>query len=57
MLVGCANKGVMRQKAKAKLPFDNLPPGTDAVNIFHNMHSPLLGGGTFVKEGKCTLVF
>ena len=52
ILVGCANKGVMRQIAKARLPFDNLPPGTDAVNIFNNMHSPLLGGGTFVKEGK-----
>ena len=37
--------------------FDNLSEGIDAVNIFHKMHSPLLGGGTFVKEGKCTLVF
>ena len=37
--------------------FDNLSEGIDAVNIFHKMHSPLLGGGIFVKEGKCTLVF
>ena len=55
--VGCANQGVMHQKAEAKLPFDNLPTGTDAVNIFHKMHSPLLSGGVFVKEGECTLVF
>ena len=55
--VGCANQGVMHQKAKAKLPFDNLPKGTDAVSIFHKMHSPLLSGGVFVKEGDCTLVF
>ena len=55
--MGCANTGVMQQKGVAKLPFDNLPTGTDAVEIFHKMHSPLLGGGKFVKEGKCTLVF
>lgn len=55
--VGCANTGVMQQKGVAKLPFDNLPTGTDAVEIFHKIHSPLLGGGKFVKEGKCTLVF
>ena len=55
--VGCANTGVMQQKGVAKLPFDNLPTGTDAVEIFHKMHSPLLGSGKFVKEGKCTLVF
>ena len=55
--VGCANMGVMQHKGVAKLPFDNLPTGTEAVKIFHRMHSPLLGGGKFVKEGICTLVF
>ena len=55
--VSCANTGVMHQKRESKLPFNNLPEGTDAVNIFHKMHSPLLSGGTFVKEDKCTLVF
>ena len=27
------------------------------MNIFHDMHSPLLSGGKFFKEGKCALVF
>ena len=47
----CCNKN-----EEAKLPFDNLPAGTEAVKIFHKMHSPLLGGEKFVKEGKCTLL-
>ena len=55
--VGFVNTGVMYKTGEGKLPFDNIPKGTDAVNIFHNMHSPLLSGGKFVKEGKCTIVF
>ena len=47
----------MHQTGEGKLPFDNMPKGTNAVNIFHNMHLPLLSGGRFVKLGKCTLVF
>ena len=55
--VGCANNGVMNQTGKGKLPFDNLPAGTKEVKLFHDMHSPLLSGGKFVKDGECTLVF
>ena len=47
----------MSQTGKGKLPFDNLPKGTEDVKLFHDMNSPLLSGGKFVKEGKCTLVF
>ena len=47
----------MHQTGERKLPFNNVPEGTDAVNVFHNMHSPLLSGEKFVKERKCTLVF
>ena len=47
----------MHQKGQEELPFDNLPEGTYAVTIFHKIHSPLLSGGTFVNEGKYTLVF
>ena len=43
--VGCSNNGIMSQTGKGKLPFDNLPEGTDNVNIFHDMHSPLLSSG------------
>ena len=52
--VGCDNTGVMHQIGEGKLLFNNIPEGTNAINIFHKMHSPLLSGGTFVKEGKCT---
>jgi len=52
--VGCANNGVMSQEGKGKLPFDNLPVGTEKVKLFNDMHSPLLSGGVFVEKGKCT---
>ena len=55
--VGCANTDIMHQKGERKLPFNNIPDGTDVVNIIHKMHSPLLSGRKFIKEGKCTLVF
>ena len=55
--VGCADKEIMNQIGEGKLPFDNVPEGTKEVNIFYDIHSPLLSGGKFVKEGKCTLVF
>ena len=42
---------------EGKLPLDNVLEGIKEVNIFHDMHSPLLRGGTFVKQGKYTLVF
>ena len=50
--VGCANTGVMHQKGEGKLPFNNVPEGTDAVNLFHKMHSPLLSGGTLSRKGN-----
>ena len=50
--VGCADKGIMNQIGEEKLPFDYVPEGTKTVNIFNDMHSPLLSGGKFVKEGK-----
>ena len=55
--VGCANTGIMYQTGEGKLPFNNVPKGTNEVNIFHNMHSLLLSGGKYIKERKCTLVF
>ena len=55
--VGCADKGIMNQIGEGNLPFENVPEGTKEVNIFNDIHSPLLSGGKFVKEGKCTLVF
>ena len=55
--VGCADKGIIHQMEEGKLPSNNVPEGTDEVNIFHDMNSPLLSGRKFVKEGKCTLVF
>ena len=47
----------MSQTGEGKLPFDNLPEDTEDAKLFHNMYSPLLSGGKFVKEEKCTLVF
>ena len=55
--VGFANTGIMHQMGEGKLPFNNVLEGTDEFNIFHDIHSPLLSGRKFVKEGKCTLVF
>ena len=55
--VGCANTGIMQQKGEGKLPFNNIPDGTDAGNVFHKIHSPLLSGRKIFKKGKCTLVF
>ena len=54
--VGCANKGLMSQTEEGTLPFNNIPEGAEDVQLFENMHSPLLSGGKFVKKG-CTLVF
>ena len=48
--VGCANTGVMHQTGEVELPFNNIPNGTDEVNIFHNMHSPLLSGGNLSRK-------
>ena len=47
----------MYQKGEGNVPFNNVPAGTNAVNILHKRHSLLLSGGKFVKEEKCTLVF
>ena len=55
--VGCADKRITSQTGEGKLLFDNVSKGTKDVKLFHDMHSPLLSGGKFVKEGKCTLVF
>ena len=55
--VGRANKGKLSQTGKGKLPFDNVPEGTEEVNICKNIHSMLLSGDNFFKEGKYTLVF
>ena len=54
--VGCANKGLMSQTEEGTLPFNNIPEGADDVQLFENMHSPLISVGKFVKKG-CTLVF
>ena len=55
--IGCANKRVLSQIGKRKLPFNNVPEATKEIKLFHNMHLPLLRGGEFVVEGKCVLVF
>ena len=44
--------GVMHQKGEAKLQFDNLPEGTNAVNIFHKIYSQLLSGGTYSRKAN-----
>ena len=54
--VGCANKELISQTEEEILPFDNIPTGAEDVQLFENMHSPLISGGKFVKKG-CTLVF
>ena len=54
--VGCANNGSMSQTEEGELPFDNIPAGAEDVQMFENMHSPLLSGRKFVEKG-CTLVF
>ena len=46
----------MSQTAAGKLPFDNIPVGAEDVQVFENMHSPLLSGGKLVEKG-CELVF
>ena len=46
----------MSQTVEGKLSFDNIPAGAEDVQLFENMHSPLLSGGKFVEKG-CTLVF
>ena len=43
--VGCANKGLMSQTEEGISPFDNIPGGAEDVQLFENMHSPLLSGG------------
>ena len=47
----------MNQTGEGKLQFNNVPEGTKDEKLFHNMHSPLLSGGRFVKKGKYTLVY
>ena len=54
--VGCADKGILSQTREEELPFHNGPKGTEDVQIFNDMHSPLLSGGNFFKKG-CILVF
>ena len=46
----------MRQTKEGELPFDQLPKGAQNVQIFDNMHSPLLSAGKTVQNG-CQLVF
>ena len=36
------NNGTMSQTAEGELPFDNIPAGAEDVQLFKNMHSPLL---------------
>ena len=45
----------MSQTEEGELPFDNILAGAEDVQLFENMHSPLLSDGKFVQ--KCTLVF
>ena len=54
--MGCANNYVMEQTEEGELPFDKLPVGTEDVQLFEDMHSPLLSGGKFVNN-RCKLVF
>ena len=54
--VGCANNGAMQQTAKGKLPFAKLPKAAQDVELFNDMHTPLLSGGKAVENG-CQLVF
>ena len=54
--VGCANNRSMEQTEEGKLPLDNILAGVEDMQLFENMHSPLLSGEKFVKKG-CTLVF
>ena len=39
----------MEQTEEGKLPFDKLPEGTEDVQLFENMHSPLLSGKKFAE--------
>ena len=48
--MGCANKGLMSQTEEGILPFNNNPEGAEDVQVFENMHSPLLSGGNLSKK-------
>ena len=54
--VGVANGNTMTQIEEGELPFDNIPEEAKDVQLFENMHSPLLSGGKFVKN-KCNIIF
>ena len=54
--VGCTNKRVLSQTGEGELPFDNVPKGTEDIQLFNDMHSPLLSGRKFFKKG-CIFVF
>ena len=53
--VGCTDKGLLSQTLEGEFPFDNIPEGTEDVQLFNDIYSPLLSGRKFVKKG-CTLV-
>ena len=53
--VSCANNSTMNQIEEGILPFDNIPDGAEDVQLFKNMHAPLLSGRKFVMNG-CKLV-
>ena len=36
--VGCANKRILSQTREVELPFDNVPNGTEDVQLFNDMH-------------------
>ena len=42
----------MSQPVEGELPFDNIPQGVEDVQLFYDIHSPLLSGGKFVKKNK-----
>ena len=48
--VGCANNGLMSHTEEGSLPFNNIPTGAEDVQLFENMHSPLLSGGNLSKK-------
>ena len=49
--VGCTNNCKLSQTGEGELPFDKIPERTEDVQLFDDMHSPLISGGKFVKKG------
>ena len=53
--VGCANNGTLNQTGEGELPFDNIPEGTECVQLFNAMHSLLLVSENLSKKMQIML--